>query len=200
MKINTYKTPFTYFEIENFISDEHNDFIYNKCLEQISNNIPVQIEGEHHSTGIELSDSNQKLFVDIIEPIIHSDNIKKLTEDTMGSWMYGLQYHFNEILQPHNDNPYELIEDAKLGNHPIHEQYGFYKGLVYIGDRNLDYSDYGTRIYKSLSIKSEVREVKFKPGNCIIFKCDETSFHGTDFKNGLPHNRITIGLEYLKKL
>ena len=101
-------------------------------------------------------------------------------------------------LRPHNDNPIELMQYGKDNN--IHVSTGFYKGVIYITNDNLDYTDYGTRFYNKISktkeLFTEIEEVKFRGGDACIFEAGPDSYHGTDFKKGLPHNRYTITFEY----
>ena len=202
MKINKHTYPFTFYEIEEFLTKDENDLLYKKLLDKKEIVDITLKKAEPNSIGIDLIDDfGNDIISDILNPKFELSDIKKITEDTIGgTWGMGGQYHFDHILKPHTDNPYELIQWASEGIIPDREEYGFYKGLVYIGDRSIEYTDYGTRIYESEDIKSEFKEVKFIPGNCIIFKCDEKSFHGTDFKSEFKYDRFTIGLEYVKKI
>jgi hypothetical protein len=80
-----------------------------------------------------------------------------------------------------------------------------YKGILYVGDLDLDYTDYGTRFYAEEERKNfsdpfsgfeEIKEVKCIPRNAHFFKTQPNSYHGTDFKNGFQHQRIFGTISY----
>lgn len=80
-----------------------------------------------------------------------------------------------------------------------------YKGILFVGDLDVDYEDYGTRFYTKKDKKNssnlydafdEVKEVKYIPRNAHFFKTQPNSYHGTDFKKGFPHKRIFGTISY----
>ena len=107
-------------------------------------------------------------------------------------------------LLPHTDNPEELKQYGIDNN--ISVSCGIYKGVIYITNDNLDYTHYGTRFYNINQPNNpnvpnnlrytEILEAEFNGGDACIFETGPHSWHGTDFKNGLPHNRFTITFEY----
>ena len=108
-----------------------------------------------------------------------------------------------KALYPHTDWRFDILNDMGYGNLTEDNEetkfisgIGYYKGLIYIGDPNLEYKDYGTRIYKDENRSSEVKEIPFIPGNGMMFKTTKNSYHGTEFKSGYKNYRYTITFEY----
>ena len=98
-------------------------------------------------------------------------------------------------LYPHTDWIHTLKEENGI-NSLDELNSGRYKGVIYIGDDNLDYTNYGTRVYKSSQLGTEIEEIPFIPGNGIIFRSEENSYHGTQYGKNRKNPRITITFEY----
>lgn len=94
-------------------------------------------------------------------------------------------------LQPHTDNPEELVE-----RNPNHIP-AYIKGLVYIGDRDKDYTDLGTRLYKGKGRETEFKEIPFIPTNGLLFIPNEFSYHGTFYNSTEIKKRYTVVFEYV---
>lgn len=106
-------------------------------------------------------------------------------------------------LFPHSDYRFHILRDMGYGELEEDtedtmnvEAGGNYKGLIYLGHSDLDYTDYGTRFYKTENRRSEFEEIPFIPRNGIMFKTQKNSYHGTHFKSGYKNNRFTIIFEY----
>ena len=208
MNIKEHTDPFFYLEIENFLTAEDNLELYRLCKEQVSlNNLPSNelIETPaSYGLDIDMSEVNSTksnlVFSDIIQTKLNNITINNFNS-SVGYWNYGIQAHTDVELYPHTDDPIQMFKDVKAGIRPPRgDEYSIIKGLIYIGNPDIEYKDYGTRIYTSESLNSEVTEIKFIPGNAIIFKCDDKSFHGTNFKSGFDEDRFTIGMEYIVPL
>ena len=182
MKIKKFTEPFSYYIIDDIISLEENEIIY----KELQLDEAPKSEPSTHSMGIEIG------AYDSIWDRVHKICTEILSEDIKlpkGSWMGGLQKHFNVNLDPHTDY---LPNDNTAS---------VYKGLVYIGDSKINYKDYGTKIYKRIDISDEGMidldsEVEFKPGRAILFIPSENSLHGACFDSGFPYDRYTYGFEY----
>jgi len=98
-------------------------------------------------------------------------------------------------LLPHTDWILELQKEDNVDD-LRNVTSGRYKGVIYIGDENLDYTGYGTRVYENHSIDSEIEEIPYIPGNGIIFRSEPNSYHGTDYPKNSKNPRITITFEY----
>ena len=124
----------------------------------------------------------------------------KLVQDSTNkpfSWQSGLcitsDYKSHQLL-PHTDDPYQLKKYGEENN--IEVGCGHYKGVIFIANDELDYSNYGTRFYENRDRSSEFYEEPFIGGNACVFKAGPNSWHGTEFPNGLPNRRYTITIEY----
>lgn len=94
-------------------------------------------------------------------------------------------------LQPHTDNPEELVE-RNLNHIPA-----YIKGLIYIGDRDKDYTDLGTRLYKGKGRETEFKEIPFIPTNGLLFVPNKVSYHGTFYTSAEIKKRYTVVFEYV---
>ena len=130
-------------------------------------------------------------FTDIF-PILINEKTNKPFEWGIGLTLTSdLKTH---QLLPHTDNPEDLIQFGIDNN--ISVSCGRYKGVVFITNPDLHYKDYGTRFYNSRERFSEFLEVPYVGGAACIFKTTSNSYHGTDYKNDLPHRRYTLTIEY----
>lgn len=162
----------------------------------VMNNVNIQLEGSnleiYHKIQSNIRERlNSAEFTDIF-PILYNETTNKPL-----SWGAGLtltsDYKENP-LRPHTDNPEDLVEWGIQNN--IKVSSGKYKGVIFITNPKLNYKDYGTRFYTSNNLSSEFLEVPFIGGNACAFKTGPNSWHGTDYKMGLPHRRYTITMEY----
>ena len=124
-----------------------------------------------------------------------------------------------EILYPHTDSVeqicYEsgITDEFEIKNSKLPR----YRGILYVGNPNYEYKDYGTKYYISNpkispqntyltennydpingpNLFKVSKEIKFKPGESHIFKVSEDSFHGTDFISGFNYKRIFSAISY----
>jgi len=69
--------------------------------------------------------------------------------------------------------------------------------LVYIGLNNRPYPNWGTKLYtRADDYSSFAKEIEYEPGTAFFFVPNETSYHGTDFTDGLDGYRFILGAEY----
>ena len=94
-------------------------------------------------------------------------------------------------LHPHTDNPKELVE-----RNPNHIP-AYIKGLIYIGDRDRDHTDLGTRLYEGKGRETEFKEIPFIPTNGLLFIPNEVSYHGTFYTSTEIKKRYTVVFEYV---
>jgi len=121
--------------------------------------------------------------------------ILKRRDSSNMKWMIGLTVSSNKELSPHNDDPVEARELMKDESIPVTS--GIYKGVLYLGYPDKDYTGYGTRFYKRESddVYTQLTEIPFIPGNACIFQADSHSYHGTEYPT-FKHSRYTVTLEY----
>jgi len=110
-------------------------------------------------------------------------------------------------LYPHSDDIYIIGGHMGYDDRKTIEKLELprYKGILFVGDLDLDYKDYGTRFYTKEEKNDssnpydgfvEEKEVKYIPRNAHFFKTQPNSYHGTDFKEGFPHKRIFGTISY----
>ena len=176
----------------------------NKYL--VQNNNGVFLEGEKYldvqgkiiSRLEKIQEENLDSF-----PIIFNSNTGRKLE-----WSVNLCISNNvHTLYPHSDDIYNIGNNMGYDNKKIIESLELprYKGILYVGDLDLDYTDYGTRFYAEQERKNfsdpfsgfeEIKEVECIPRNAHFFKTQPNSYHGTDFKNGFQHQRIFGTISY----
>tara|TARA_B110000285_G_scaffold115531_1_gene130950 strand:+ start:1470 stop:2207 length:738 start_codon:yes stop_codon:yes gene_type:complete len=244
MNLNIRHEPFKYGILNQILTKEENDTLYNLCLNSYNDNkssiddltffilpnekdeydkLSDRLKYRAHDLGLYQNNNGLILRHDEIEhyhdlqrkiinrfktkefldqfPIVYRKNGKPM------DWNMGLcisPYLPKTQLLPHNDNPAELAKYGEENN--INVSSGVYKGVIYIADDNLDYTDYGTRFYNINQPKNpnlpdslrytEIEEIKFKSGNGCMFETGPLSYHGTYYPNQLLNNRYTITLEY----
>ena len=111
------------------------------------------------------------------------------------------------ILFPHTDNPIEIIEENRKNqlDESIYKP-GVVKLVMYTGDDNLNYDDYGKKLYTK---KTEIfhdtggysgfnlsKEVKYVNGSLFMWAPGPDTWHGTDFCSHLDNRRIFYTGEY----
>jgi hypothetical protein len=72
------------------------------------------------------------------------------------------------------------------------------KVLIYLGNGTDDYTDWGTKLYKTAQRESFEKEVKYQPGTCFVFEANKYSYHGTDFTNDVNGYRFMISGELVE--
>jgi hypothetical protein len=219
MNIKTKNDYFTYSIIENILTEEENIMLFEICDDfgkKYSNSIEDSsyfILPENINKGIDYCKENGLIWQNTDVTLSEEDWLKfyklreilktRLTESIITNdyplidsceWYFNLRISSNMDLNPHTDDPIQAEEFGKL--HNINVTRGLYKGVIYIGNPNYDYSNYGTRMYKNIEKNSEIEEILFVPKNACIFKASENSWHGTDFKGKLTNNRFTITYQY----
>ena len=232
MEYKSFESPFPHIEIEDLISEEENNILYNKSLEYLNgyedslNDLSYFVlEDDKHlieskgiewvrengyiqnNTGIRFDDTEVYSILQKIKNrlgLIHYKNLNLFPDEgKIKEWHVDLTIS-NEysVLHPHTDYIYDIGNDMKISKEEVEKlPIPLYKGLLYIGDSNIEYEDYGTKFYEKI-IKgesfrySELKEVKFIPRNAHFFKTEPNSYHGTDFKSGFPHKRIFVAISY----
>jgi len=232
MRIDVRTEPFTYLTIENLISKQDQDFLYNICEEaclpheeSINDLSFFVLEQDKHKLdthGIEWCKNNSVVMNNVGVPlkegsaeekrwwdISHNMKVKlqsssvvrhfplKTNERGPCEWGMGLTItsdYREHPLTPHTDDPTEIREYALANGLPTTS--GIYKGVAFLTKDGIDYTDYGTRFYKTKEYSSEIEEIPFVGGNSCFFVAGPNSYHGTHFPNGLPNKRFSISLEY----
>lgn len=124
-------------------------------------------------------------------------------------WGITMTLSSGKNLDPHTDDLEKAAEDAKVFTHDVTS--GIYKGLVFLGRPNLDYTNYGTCFFEpwiegvdegiphkwchQVKLKHGF-EIPFIPGNGFLFGTNSESYHGTDYRGTAINNRVTLTLEY----
>jgi hypothetical protein len=120
-----------------------------------------------------------------------------------------------QILFPHTDSIEQICYECGITDsfEIKNSKLPRYRGILYLGDRTIDYKDYGTKYYvkeeenllyqgkesdyiSHHEFKEPYKEIEFIPGHSHIFKVSEESFHGTDFKSGFNYKRIFGSISY----
>ena len=192
MKIIDNKNPYQHLELIEFFTDKENDILYDLCVnaldkEEYNTRNLFIVKGAYED---EYDTSVGMLGLDIPEEI--TNNIKSNLEEISkfynirGNWQFCFNVSDPEgFLSPHTDD-YHV---NKLSN----PEAGVIKVLIYIGKQNIDYSEYGTKLYNDqYNFK---KEIIFKPGNGLAFTPNKDSYHGTDFKGKLNNYRFILGAE-----
>lgn len=118
-------------------------------------------------------------------------------------------YHGPGILYPHTDNPIEIIEENKRNN--LDETIftpGVVKAVLYTADDELNYDDYGTKLYTrkenpigettGYSMFNLEKEVKYVNGCLFMWAPGADTWHGTDYCSKLDNRRLFYTGEYYK--
>lgn len=161
--------------------------------EYIASNKWIHPEGELGERWGEVRESIIKrlkspTITDYYTPLLRQDMNRM-------QWTIGLTVSSGIKLLPHNDDPIEARNNMADKTIPVTS--GIYKGVIYLGYPNIDYSGYGTRFYERVDNDNynELVEIPFVPGTACIFEADSYSYHGTEYTS-FNHPRYTITLEY----
>ena len=110
------------------------------------------------------------------------------------------------ILYPHTDNPAELIRENLRENRDYPYDVGLIKLVMYTGNDNIDYSEYGTKLYAKkpegyddtggYSGFNFIKEIEYVNGYGMIWAPGEDTWHGTDFCTNNKHRRIFFTGEF----
>jgi len=206
-----------------FILDDDKHLLEEKGLEwclnyKTQNNVGITElwEKSTHDTWDVYKDKIKRRLYEIIDQNqeVYPRLDSKMYYHKTASWHLGLvitaDLEDKSPLRPHTDWRYHILDQmgyGKLTKETETEETfkidsgGYYKGLIYLGDSNLDYKDYGTRIYRNDYTHEqpdfhEVKEIPHIPGNGVLFKTTENSYHGTEFKSGMKNLRYSIVFEY----
>ena len=142
--------------------------------------------------------NNDFINIDVMR-IVEEIREQFYTEVFGGEWCFNLRESYigddeEGELWPHTDDPKMLHElfGRKLND------IGILKFLIYLGDLNITYNDYGTKLYTCASPNTFelAKEVPFIPGTMLLWKPGPDTFHGTDFLEK-HHRRFSITGEYL---
>jgi hypothetical protein len=212
MNITTISENLTYSNVEGILTQEENDYIYGICkifgdenkesIEDSSFFTEGMGNFKVHNKDIKFPTNDDQIkFYNIMEKVTQrldiDDVIKDYPKKENFQWHYNLCISSTEPLYPHTDE-IEGLKKYGLENN-IDVSQGIYKGVIYIGDPNIDYTNYGTRFYENSNPNSQIGKVKFVPTNACLFKTSINSYHGTDFKTGLPNNRYFVTIQYYEK-
>ena len=221
MKITTFNDDFLYSTIDEILTIEENSVLYEMCInfhKKYKNQIEdlsffilekdLNLHGFEYckknylirqNNNVKISNEELDTFNSITRNIENRLNNTELTNyypnvSEKYHWHFNLVISSNIPLNPHTDNPIDLIEYGIKNN--VMVSCGIYKGVIYIGDKNVKYENYGTRMYKTNEQNSEIVEIPFIPRNACVFKTGHNSWHGTDFKDDLPYDRYSITIQY----
>lgn len=196
MILNNYKDPFEYTVISDFLSIEDSTTLFNLMSKRVNENESSYIDRTmfedvgHIQTGIGIigADFPEDISKKIQDNLIQVSDNFNYSQD-LWSWVGGFNItNPDRYLGPHTDE-YEYVKQTNPNA-------GILKVLLYIGNGEEDYTDWGTRLYNGVD-KNEnfVTEVPFVPGTALVFKATKDSYHGTNFPNGLDSYRIIYGAE-----
>lgn len=212
MDVFTSTDNFVYSKLDKILTEEENDYLYGICelfAEKHKDTIKDSSffsegmgETKVHNRNIAFPTEDDRIrFHMIVENINKRLDIIDITSHYPKrenyTWQFNLCISSEEPLFPHTDETEALKKYGIENNMEVSQ--GIYKGLIYVGNPTIDYAEYGTRFYRNSNRDSEIEEVPFNPMNGCIFKTCLNSWHGTDFKNGLPHNRYFITIQYYEK-
>jgi len=188
MKIIKQQQPFLYLDLENFFTIEQNNEIYNICTNALDvekyNSRELFLIDDEYDTAVGM------LGLDISEEISNTikNNLKNISDylNIQGVWQYCMNVSNPDgYLGPHNDD-YNVNKFSNPGA-------GVIKVLIYIGELDKDYTNYGTKLYNNNL--EFIKEVSYIPGNGLAFTPNKDSYHGTDFKGKLNNYRFILGAE-----
>jgi hypothetical protein len=201
MEITKHTDPWVHYTIKDFITYDENCMIYHLCMRNLDEEAYkdksmfwLDYERDEHSQGE--YQNNAPVFC----PMPHELNVKiqsqldqindylDIHDLTAWSFNTNLTYdHKDKPLRPHNDD-YEKLKQYGAGK---------IKLLVYIGLNNRPYPNWGTKLYtRADDYSSFAKEIEYEPGTAFFFVPNETSYHGTDFTDGLDGYRFILGAEY----
>lgn len=186
------------FGLENLTNDENKFLVQNNHAVWLYTQEYLDIQ-DIISTRLEkIQENNLDSF-----PILFNPNTGKKME-----WRVNLCISNNvHTLYPHSDDIYSIGGHMGYDDKKIIQGLGLprYKGILFVGDLDLDYKEYGTRFYTKKDETNdsnpyngfeETKEVKYIPRNAHFFKTQPNSYHGTDFKEGFQHKRIFGTISY----
>lgn len=190
-----HNTPWEYYTWENFLSQEEQLYLHNRCLFQLdedryNSNELFWLNGEYQN-NVGLSNVNEDMDLD--QKVNAQLNIisNQLGYKDKGRWScsFNITKDFpNKPLLPHNDDFQKLRQYGA----------GMIKMLVYLGTDTQDYTDWGTKLYENEDRNSFSKEIVFQPGNAFIFIPNKYSYHGTDYNNKLNGYRFMMGAEFVE--
>lgn len=204
-----HEIPWTHYTWENFFTFDEQAYLYDCCMRQLDeekfkSGELFLLNGDYHNqTGVDLIDEGPDINNGSGHPIRATLDIKikeqlNIISSTLGyadnrrEWSYSFTITKDlpdQPLLPHTDD----YEELKIYNA------GIIKVLGYLGKYDIDYSDWGTKLYESSDTDTFAKEITYVPGNAFIFAPNSTTWHGTDFNNNLTGYRFMFGAEYVWK-
>lgn len=204
-----HETPWVHYTWENFFTFDEQEYLYDCCMRQLD--VEKFESGElfllnghyQNQTGVDLRDDGPDITLGSGHALRATLDIKikeqlnKIAStlgytDNRREWSYSFTITKDlpdQPLLPHTDD----YEELKIYNA------GIIKVLSYLGKPDLDYSDWGTKLYESSDTNTLAKEIPYVPGNAFIFTPNSTTWHGTDFKNNLNGYRFMLGAELVWK-
>lgn len=194
MEIIKHTDPWLHYTVENFFTYEENKELYDYCLSKLPiepyNDLSLFFEHGELQNNVGVTTLTPSWIYQKINSQLHEiSNYLDMTSENF-NWSFGYSVTGDlpdKPLLPHNDD-YEELKQYGAGK---------IKCLVYLGLNDVDYTDWGTKLYtKECDYSSLAKEVEFVPGTAFIFCPAHDTYHGTDFVNGLNGYRFLLGAEY----
>jgi|TARA_R110000744_G_scaffold340697_1_gene445975 hypothetical protein len=186
--------PWTHYTWEDFLTFDEQKYVYDQCLDVLDvqsyhDDSFFYLNGEiQNNAGLHLNYGNE-LHNKIMSQLYEFSNLIGYTDNVRWSFNSTITKDFKQKqLFPHNDDYEEL---KQYGN-------GMLKVLIYLGNGTDDYTDWGTKLYKTAQRESFEKEVKYQPGTCFVFEANKYSYHGTDFTNDVNGYRFMISGELVE--
>tara|TARA_B110000503_G_scaffold70715_1_gene109870 strand:- start:4038 stop:4667 length:630 start_codon:yes stop_codon:yes gene_type:complete len=186
--------PWTHYTWEDFLTFDEQKYVYDQCLDVLDvqsyqDDSFFLLNGEiQNNAGLHLNYGNE-LHNKITAQLYEFSNHIGYTDNVQWSFNATITKDFKQKqLFPHNDDYAEL---KQYGN-------GMLKVLIYLGTGTDDYTDWGTKLYKTAQRESFGKEVTYQPGTCFVFEANKYSYHGTDFTNGINGYRFMISGELVE--
>jgi len=196
MILNLINEPFEHLVIPDFLSLEDSTELFNCLSTKVDENISLYNNRSMFEDVGHMQSSIGIFGADFPEPIKETinNNLQQVSdyygyELNQWKWVGGPNVTNPDLyLGPHTDN-YEYVRQTNPNA-------GILKMLLYLGDGQNDYTDWGTRLYNGIDrVENFVSEVPFIPGTALVFKATKESYHGTNFHNGINSYRIIYGAE-----
>ena len=167
--------------------------------EKLKNHTLTGDEQHHWWTGNHLA-SEETEFILLVLDKIACDAFATIYKNTPGTWNFALNESNRSstapVLWPHTDDPDELMSEG------VHNP-GILRFILYLGDENVTYENYGTKLYseidKHMNQYKVEKEIPFVLGTLFMWQPGPTTLHGTDFSSGTTHRRLFISGEYVKE-
>lgn len=205
MKIRKYEDPFYHVCLEDDVLTEICRKLYqhadSESLKKSSFYIGDQLQN-NAGINIAIEETDKQHILSLLEKC-REIFFRELPLGDTGHWLFGISetYMGEDLMElfPHTDNPVELISEGVPPN-----SVGYLKFLIYLADDNLEYPDYGTKLYSKVGDSGDhtkdfvcAKEIKFENGHLFMWKPGIDTFHGTEFISTTEHRRFFICGEYM---